>query len=108
MKINNRNIVNRWDAVMNSIGCEYLMIEDRLSELERQKKYYDIEDGISMGWMLKEAEYWLSCYFEDGNVRCDDKYDSEDGYKTWLSETGKLKRLIARLEKMEDCIVVEW
>lgn len=108
MKINNQKIVNRWNSVMNSIGCEYLTIGESLSELERQKKYYDIEDGISIGWMFSEANYWLSCYFENGNVRCDDKYDSDAGYRTWLSETGKLKRLIARLEELEDCIVVEW
>lgn len=108
MNINNQKIVNRWDSVMNSIGCEYLMICDRLSELEHHKEYYGVEDGISVGWMFSEASYWLSCYYESGNVRCDDRFIDEDNYKIWLSETGKLKRLIARLEKMEDSIVVEW
>ena len=108
MTINNQKIINRWNAVMNDIGCEYLMIGDRLSELEYEKKYYDIEDGISIGWMLKEAKYWLSCYFEHVNVRCDDRFIDEYNYKIWVSESGKLKRLIARLEKMEDCIVVAW
>ena len=108
MKINNRKIVDRWDSVMNCIGCEHIMIDDRLSELENHKTYYEIEDGISISWMLTEAKYWLSCYYETGNVRCDDRFYDEDNYKIWLSETGKLKRLIARLEKMEDSMIVEW
>ena len=106
MKINNQKIVNRWDSVMNSIGCEYLTIDDRLSELEHHKEYYDVEDGISIGWMLKEAKYWLSCYYESGNVRCDDRFFNEDCYKIWVSETGKLKRLIAKLEGMEKSLMV--
>ena len=108
MVINDPKIVKRWDSVMNSIGCEYLMINDCLSELEHHKKYYDIEEGISVDWMWNEASYWLSCYYESGNCRCDDRFYSSDCYKIWLSETGKLKRLVALLEKMEDIIVVEW
>ena len=93
---------------MNSICCEYITIDTELSELEFHKTYYDIEDGISVDWMLNEAEYWLSCYYESGNVRCDDRFYGEDEYKIWVSETGMLKRLIARLKKMDDCMVVEW
>lgn len=108
MTINNRKIVNRWNSVMNSIGCEHLTIGESLSELECRKTYYDIEDGISVGWMFSQASYWLSCYHESGNVRCNDRFIDEYNYKIWMSETGKLKRLIARLEEMEDCLVVEW
>lgn len=108
MKIYNEKIVNRWDSVMNSIGCEHVTIKDRLSELECHKSYYGVEEGISVGWMFSEASYWLSCYYEEGNVRHDDKSYSKDSYKIWLSETGKLKRLIARLENMDDCMIVEW
>lgn len=108
MIIKNQKIVNRWDSVMSDIGCEHVTIDTTLSELEAHKKYYDIEDGISIGWMYSEASYWLSCYYESGNVRCDDRYYSKDSYKMWMSETGKLKRLIAKLENMEDEIIVEW
>ena len=108
MKINNRKIVNRWDSVMNDICCEHITIDTRLSELENHKEYYGILDGISVEWMLKEAEYWLSCYYESGNVRCDDRFYNEESYKMWVSETVKLKRLIARLEQLEDSVVVEW
>lgn len=108
MTINNQKIVNRWNSVMNNIGCEYLTINSRLSELEYNKPYYGIEDGISISWMLKEAKYWLSCYYENGNVRCDDRFIDEDNYKIWVSETGRLKRLIAKLNSMENVIVVVW
>lgn len=108
MKINNQKIVNRWNNVVNDIGCEYLTIGGSCSELEHQKKYYDVEDGITVFWMLCEASYWLSCYYESGNVRCDDRFLGREEYKTWVSETGKLKRLISVLEKMEDSLIVEW
>lgn len=108
MTINNQKLVNRWNSVMNDIGCEHLTIGTRLSELEVHKKYYDIEDGISIGWMFSEAIYWLSCYYESGNVRCDDRFYSKDCYNVWLSETGRLKRLIAKLEKLEDEMIVNW
>lgn len=108
MKVNNQKLLNRWNNIMNDIGCEYLSIGNNLSELERQKKYYNVEDGITIKWMLKEANYWLSCYYETGHCRCDDRFESEEGYKVWVSETGKLKRLIATLEKMDNSIVVEW
>lgn len=109
MKINNLKIVKRWNSVMNDIGCEYLTIDTRLSELEDRKEYYSVEDGISIEWMLKEAQYWLSCYYESGNVRCDDRFIDEDNYKIWVSETGKLKRLITLLDNTEESQkVVEW
>lgn len=108
MKINNEKIVNRWDNVMNFINCEYMTINTRLSELETHKEYYGIENGITINWMIKEAKNWLSCYYEAGNVRCDDRFYDRDCYKMWLSETGKLKRLIAKLEGMEDAVIVEW
>jgi predicted phosphohydrolase len=108
MKIHNEAIVKRWDSVMNDIGCEYLTIGESLSELEYRKDYYDVEAGISVDWMIKEAKYWLSCYYEVGNCRCDDRFLSKDDYKMWLSESGRLKRLIARLEKMENIMVVTW
>lgn len=109
MTINNQKIVNRWNSVMNDIGCEHVTIGTRLSELESHKGYYDTPHGVSASWMLKEAKYWLSCYYEEGNVRCDDKHYDKDSYKVWLSETGKLKRLICKLEIIdEDAMIAEW
>ena len=108
MKVNNQKLINRWNNIMNDIGCEYLTIGTRLSELEVQKKYYGVENGITIKWMLKEAEYWLSCYYETGHCRCDDRYLGEEEYKIWVSETGKLKRLIETLNKIDNNMVVEW
>jgi hypothetical protein len=109
MKINNQKIVNRWNSVMGDIGCEHIEIGGRSSELEYEKAYYNVKDGISIAWMIDRAEYWLSCYSESGNVRCDDRFIDEYNYKIWLSESGKLKRLIARLRKIDlDFVVVEW
>ena len=108
MKINNQRIVNRWNNVMNDICCEHVTINTRLSELESHKDYYEVVDGISVGWMIDEAKYWLSCYYECGNVRCDDRFIDKDNYKIWVSETGKLKRLITKLQSMEDSMIAEW
>ena len=108
MKINNQKLVNRWNDLVNDIGLEYLTINTNYSELESQKRYYNVEEGITIAWMLKKAKYWLSCYYESGNCRCDDRFESKHCYKIWVSETGRLKRLIATLEKMENELVVEW
>lgn len=111
MKICNQKIVTRWNNVMNSIGCEHITIGTRLSELESCKEYYDVEDGVSVEWMLEEAKYWLSCYYEEGNVRCDDRFIDKGNYAIWVSETGKLKRFIAMLEQYEilkNTMIVEW
>ena len=48
MKINDDKIVKRWNSVMNSIGCEHITINTNLSELENQKEYYNIVEGISI------------------------------------------------------------
>ena len=108
MKINNEKLVKRWNNVMNDIGCEYLTIGESLSELDYHKTCYGIEKGISVEWMLKEAKYQLSCYFEDGNIRRDDRNLGKEEYKVWLSESGKLKRLVERLKKESNAMVVEW
>lgn len=109
MKINNEKIVARWDAVMYDICLEHRTINTQLSELEDNKKYYDVESGITVEWMLYEARETLSWYYEEGHSRCDDRFLGEYEYNSWKSETGKLKRLIAALEKLDACeLVAEW
>ena len=108
MKINNQKIVNRWNSVMMNVGLEHLTIGGNMSELADAKEYYCITDGIDIDWMVEHAKYWLSCYYESGHCRCDDRFIDEDNYKFWRQETGMLKRLIARLEKIEYCMIVEW
>lgn len=48
--------------------------------------------------MVAEADYLLSCYYEEGNCRCDDRHLSKEDYKIWVSETGMLKRFINAYE----------
>ena len=108
MKIHDQKLVNRWNNLVNDLGLEYLGINTNLSEIETQKTYYGLERGISTAWMLKEAKYWLSCYYESGHCRCDDRFEGPDEYKIWVSETGKLKRFISHIEKIGNKIVVEW
>lgn len=97
-------IAKRFSNVMNIIGCEYLDITNPHSEVYSDRRYYSVEDGITISWMYSEACYWLSCYYESGNVRCDDKkYDP----KGWRCETGYLKRLIIALEKFPNDDVIE-
>ena len=107
MKIYDQKLVNRWNSIVSDIGCEHLTICEN-GELAEKKTYYDVMNGITVGWLYSEATYWLSCYYETGNCRCDDRFIDNENYKIWKSETGKLKRLIAKLEKMENILVVEW
>lgn len=108
MKIYMLKLVDRWDKLMNSIGCEHITINTKLSELEVDKKYYNTENGITVKWMLKEAKYWLSCYIEAGNSRYDDRKMGVEAYKLWVSDRAKLARMVVKLERMEDAVVVEW
>lgn len=94
-----KKICKRFDDVMWDIGCEYLTLSDGKSEVFSDRRYYNVEHGVTLQWMADEADYWLSCYYEPGHCRCDDKHDGKEGYKIWLSETGKLKRLIKAIKK---------
>ena len=98
-------LANRFGKVMCDIGCEHLDISDPNAEIYDIRSYYGVEGGISIGWMYSEASYWLSCYYESGHCRCDDRHLSKEDYAIWKSETGKLKRLIAQLEKLEDAVI---
>lgn len=95
-------ICKRFDEVMNFIGCEHLMVADGEGEVYDDRRYYDVQNGITLQWMVDEAAYWLSCYYEPGHCRCDDKHDGKEGYKIWLAETGRLKRLLKALKKYGD------
>lgn len=99
VKVLNERLVKRWDSVMYDIGCEHLTINTDLSDLAHDPIYYGCPDGIDIKWMIGEAMYWLGCYSEVGNVRCDDRFLSEDAYKIWISERRKLQRLINLLGK---------
>ena len=113
--VTNPKIVKRWNELMWTMGLEHEELptspDDDLqfSEAAIERKYYGIEDGVTYGYFINELEYWLSCYYEEGHCRCDDRFLSKEDYKIWVSETGKLKRFIKALEKYDpDEMVIIW
>lgn len=115
MKVLNPKIVKRWNDLVNCIGIEFEELPESTdakipwSEIVSEKKYYNIEDGVTYGWMKREAEYWLSCYYERGHCRCDDRFGDPEYYKVWVSETGKLKRFIKAIAKYNLAeYVIDW
>lgn len=106
--VTNPKVINRWNNIMWTIGLEHEELptsaDDDLSfsEAAIERKYYGIEDGVTYGYLKKELKYWLSCYYEPGHCRYEDRLDDEYAYKTWVSETGKIKRFIKALEKYDD------
>lgn len=99
MKINNWPIIRRFSSVMEDVGCEHLAYP--FDQLEGK--------NLTAAWFKNKAKFILSLYYEEGNCRCFDRFDGPDAYKIWISETGKLKRLITRLEKLDDDeLIVDW
>lgn len=88
-KLNMEKVVERYNGIMYDLCLEHLTIGTRFSENT---------EGWNLRDMVAEADYNLSCYYESGHCRCDDRFLSKDEYKTWLSETGKLKRFIKAYE----------
>jgi len=99
-------IVGRFNRIFFTIGCEHLMV-DPSAEACYAREAYGTQNGITIGWMRREAEYWLSCYYEEGNCRCDERKEGPEEYKVWVRETGYLKRLIKALEKYPADAIVE-
>lgn len=102
-------IVNRFNKVMKRICCEHLIVDpnESLSEIFNAREAYLVEDGVTIGWMKYQAEYWLECYTEEGNCRYEDRLIDKYEYRRWVNERGCLKRLIAALEDYDDVDVVE-
>ena len=103
--VTNPKVIKRWNSLMYDIGLEHEELPTsadddlRFSEIAVERRYYGVEDGVTYGYLKKELEYWLSCYYEPGHCRYEDRLEDEDCYKTWVSETGKLKRFIKTLSK---------
>lgn len=73
-------IRERYKKLMRELSLEYLA---------------DEADGLTVADMVKECEYQLSNYYEDGHSCGDMRYDEDPNVrKLWISETGKLKRFI--------------
>lgn len=85
-KLNMEKAIKRYNDIMYDCGIEHMTIGTNFSSPDTE--------NFTLADMVHEAEYWLSCYYEAGHVRCDDRFCGEVCYKIWLSETGKLKRFI--------------
>ena len=84
-----KTALKRYNDIMYDIACEFSSIGTSLSE---DTENWNLRD------MVAECDYWLSCYYESGNVRCDDRFEGPEAYKEWRHETGILKRFIAAYE----------
>lgn len=83
--LNMEKAITRYNRIMMNLCWEHKTINTNYSE--------DTE-GWNIRDLVAEADFLLSCYYEEGNVRCDDRLDSKEAYDLWISETGKLKRFI--------------
>ena len=84
-KLDMNKAINRYNNILMDCAWEHKTIGTRFSE--------DTENW-TLADMVAECEYLLSCYYESGHTRYEDRLDSKEDYATWLSETGKLKRFI--------------
>lgn len=95
-KLDMQKVTKRYNDLMYSVGCEHCTIGTRFSENT---------EGWNLRDMVAECDYLLSCYFEPGHCRYEDRLESKESYKIWLSEKGMLKRFIDRLAPYVDGMV---
>lgn len=82
------NVVKRWNKLMIELCYEYNTIGLDYSQFTEKWNLRDL---------ICEADYILSCYYEDGNYNCEMKYSYDiEERKMWRNETEKLKRFINR------------
>ena len=82
----NENLVKAYNKLMNSLCLEHLTIGTAYSEGT---------EGWGVAEMLKELKYQLKRYYEWGTSQGELR---EDDPQAWRSETGKIKRMIKKLE----------
>lgn len=83
---NFKKAVKKYNEIMEILCLEHNTIGDVLSE---GTENWNLRD------MVAECDYTLSTYYEAGHVNYDMKREDR---KTWVSETGRLKRFIAHWE----------
>ena len=88
-KLNIERATKRYNDIMYLLCYEHNTIGTNFSE---NTENWNLRD------MVAECDYVLSTYFESGHINHDVKYESPEGYKMWVSETGKLKRFINAYE----------
>lgn len=86
--LNMEKAIDRYNSIMWSVGYECSAIEEGHEFDGKPITDWTLRD------MVAEADYILSCYYESGNCRCDDRFIDAENYKIWVQETGYLKRFI--------------
>lgn len=87
-----KNVIKRYNKIMEAIGAEHKTIGTALSEET---------ESFSLKEMVEECEFWYSCYFEKGNVReAMRRSEYDDEVSAWWSESRKLKRFIDKFKPM--------
>lgn len=93
-----KTALKRYNDIMYDICCEHSSIGTNLAE---STESWNLRD------MVAECDYMLSCYYESGNVRCDDRFLGPEAYKEWRHETGILRRFIETYKPyIEDMVCV--
>ena len=80
--LNIEQATKRYNDIMMCLAYEHNTIGTDFSEST---------EGWNLRDMVAECDYTLSTYYESGHANAEMK---EEDFKTWKSETGKLKRFI--------------
>ena len=97
--LNMKTATRRYNDIMYDVGYEHSTIGTRFSE---NTEDWNLRD------MVAEADYLLSCYTEPGHLRYEDRLESEECYRMWISEKGKLKRFVDAYEPfVEDMVCAQ-
>lgn len=100
------SLIKRWNKVFCRICAEHLTINTDFSELEEKPEQYEIKNGITIYWLIKEVAEQLSHYYEQTNFINDSRYENREAYRKWVRETLMLQRLIKHLRTYEFDLIV--
>lgn len=82
LNLNINKVIKRYNDLMFTLSREHSTINTSFSEST---------EGWNLRDMVAECDYVLSTYYESGCINAEMK---EEDFKTWKSETEKLKRFI--------------
>ena len=99
MSLVNKNVLKKYNEIMNSLCYEHKTVETRFSENTSGNPKNVKNCLYTLRDMVAECDYVLSTYYECGHVNYDLRYGDEEERKAWRSETGKLKRFIDHYAK---------
>ena len=88
--LNMFSAIRRYNDLMERLGYEHSTIGTKYSE---DTEAWNLRD------MVAEADYTLSCYYEEGHCNEEMRHSFyEEERKMWRSEVGRLKRFIEAYE----------